>query len=126
VPFDRQDYEEHLETVKRDLLQSRRHELERLAQAPVAMAALTGDPNWDVFLQILQADLEKVRIALEALKERMVDSIDVNPETLVLERIQAKVYQSQILTLEKVIGLPKQIKEEGVEAQKDLDELGTA
>ncbi|MEE8327060.1 MAG: hypothetical protein V3R58_08510 [candidate division NC10 bacterium] len=124
--FDREEWETGLKQKRKELVRARKHELEVLAQSPIAMESLTGDATWDPFLQILQSKIEKATRALDLLKEQMVEAGLVDHEGLLQQKIQAKIFQTEIETLKDVIALPMQIRESGEQAKEALDELGPA
>ena len=89
-------------------------------QAEVEAAKLQGDPVWDAFVQLLQAEANAYREAAER-HERIV--LRNGPEDVAereRSRIEAIAFRRMAEVLERVTGVPKALRESAQRAREVL------
>jgi hypothetical protein len=96
--------------------------LRQMAQGEVAANLLTGDPNWDVFLRLVQAKIEECEAAAKESTEKAMDP-DLDPNMVFLFKTPAIRYLECARALLWVLGIPKAIKDDALEAKEILEEL---
>ena len=84
---------------------------EQLKQAAVAMDALTRSPEWNAFLQTVQADQERDAQALQGVTDVLRSMAYLDVPQLQALRHEAIVLQARIEARESVIALPRKILE---------------
>lgn len=80
-----------------------------IEQAAVQHEKLTHDPNWDIFLQEVQALINMTEEVRDGFKDQLTTRKYLNPEELEEIRHQALIHDIQATTLQTVIDLPKEI-----------------
>ena len=111
---------------KRGIHREARHrqpQLRQAAQAEPAMEALTGQKDWDLFLSLLQAEIQEKEAELADLERRDLDDPSMNNDVLMVSKARRLAVRAQIDTLEWVRSLPKTLIEEGREANRLLKEI---
>jgi hypothetical protein len=124
--FDRQEFDKLMgeNTIKR--LEKQRDHLEYQKQAEVSATLLTGDQNWDVFLQFLQSAVDTTKAQKTSLEERYLDPGLVNPDEIMKDKILIMLCAERIKAWETVIALPVDIMSQGEKARSLLARLGEA
>jgi hypothetical protein len=97
-----------------------RHNVEAVARAQVAMEALTGDANWDLFLSYVQAAIDETDRAIEAVKAALISPQLADPLLIMTAKLRAVELTSRAATLRTVIDLPKEIATLGNKARAIL------
>jgi len=93
-----------------------------LPQAEVSAKHLTGEPNWDVFLQYLSAEVSRL-IDVEESANHVLQSPSVTAhDQMMTAKIQLHRAMSARQILEDVISLPKRLIEAG-EAASSLQDI---
>jgi hypothetical protein len=90
-----------------------------LQQAAVSAADLTADPKWDVYLQYLQAGVEKMTASRDAWAAMLTDPVITGHEQLLAAKIGWATADATVKAWQVAIGLPKDIATAGEQA-KDL------
>jgi hypothetical protein len=108
--------EEH----RRKKVQEKAGDLRVVAQAVVPMSALTGDPHWDVFLQVLQGAIKQAEKSLAALDAHARGANDFSYKRLVELQVERRLLAERIKTIQEIRDLPKALKEEGEKAAELL------
>ena len=119
MSFDIHDFARSKHGAERALHVERAAARLRLAERGlVAAENLTGDPHWDSFLQILQGQLDAMKELLAATLEKLT-SWQSTPER---ERLcaEALVLRTQIDLMEKIVQIPKVLREDGERAREFL------
>lgn len=121
MTFERHEHQALLEGKMRDRVEQIRPELRRIVQASVAAEHLTGTPEWEYFLSLVQGMIEEqvgIRNAADALFGE--DRFRAAEEILEVRHSRAMA-QARIDALESVLLIPKQAIEEGQKAKKVLE-----
>jgi hypothetical protein len=113
--YERKHYREIVEESKAERLAEAKTEARRMAQATPEMEKLTGDPHWNLFLQLLQGQVEETEQQLEQMRE-MLGLHSMPADSLVELNTRVAACRSRIFTLREVMDLPKQLMEQGQEA----------
>ncbi len=117
------DWQKRVDAKGAERAQEHRPVLKMLAQAEVKAGLLTGDPNWDIFLSYVQADVEFMEGLRDGFEAKIADPRTVNHEQIVLAKIGLAECTATINAWEAVISLPKDILEMGREARTLLDRM---
>ncbi len=88
-----------------------------LSQAAVSAANMTGSTEWDIFLQFLQSQVERVKESRAALEVVMKDPRVTSDEDMRRAKIEYIEADAIVRTLEAVISLPSDIMESGDKAR---------
>lgn len=120
MKVDRNELDELLKAKKRESVQQ---SLGMLEQAEVSHKSLTGFPEWDLYLQELQARLESARKAKESFSAELESPETVDPieERRLKNRIL--ILTERIGTLDACINLPTDILKQAQDARDSLAKL---
>lgn len=102
---------------------ARREQLAMLAQAEVSARLLTGSPEWDIFLQMLQATVDRFKANRDSLDEMLKDPRLANADDIIRTKIQYIQADTYVRALEGVVSLPVDIIESGDRARDLLSRL---
>ena len=102
--------------------------LRMVAQAAVRAENLTGDPNWDYFLSILQDTIERTSALASGFRAKLEAPGNVSHETLLECKMALRECLARQSTLESVMTIPKELIQNGEVAAATLSRLdaGTA
>ena len=118
--WEREDYDKLVEEKKKEKLNGNRPNLEYLVQAEVKQANLTGDPDWDRFLEYLQSALDNLKARDAQLTAELRSPSTVDPNVIMGIKIAMADTVGQITAVESILALPKSIKELGEKARLAL------
>jgi len=110
------DWQEFRDRSQVAFVGQQRSELKRMTQAAVSAERLTGNPDWDYYLSIIQAEVERCEAAEDAAKESLV-SPHGDPQEA---RVAAIRCRERANALRDAIRIPKAIIENGKGAGKML------
>lgn len=116
---DREDFEKLLREKLSRRTEERRPTLQRQQQAAVAMDNLTGSPEWDYFLSLVQGLLEEAQSRLED-AERVLLGPECGYEMLMSAKAAFAEARGQVAAYEHALALPKRLREEGTAAREEL------
>ena len=97
--------------------------LQAIQQAAVKAEILTGDENWDTFLSYLQATTKNAAEARDRYMNEIASPLLVDGNEMRLKQIAIIRLNERIATLQAVMNIPKELKEGGKEASKNLEKL---
>lgn len=100
-----------------------RDHLVLLSQAAVNATNMTGSTEWDIFLQFLQSQAERVKEGRAALETIMKDPRVTSDEDMRRAKIEYIEADAIVRTLEAVISLPSDIIESGAKARDLLSRM---
>ncbi len=123
MSFDYEEWAEVYRQQQRSRVNGQRADLEHFMQAEVQADRLTGDPDWDIFLQLLQAGIEKMSKLAADLRDRLCDPEVVNQDELMHLKLRLSAAEAQVAAWDAAIQLPKDIKTSGEQAKSLLDRL---
>ena len=103
-----------------------RQNLERVRQAAVKAELLVGDPNWDMFLSMVQAALETTQGQREQLISKLANPSMVNHEEIMQTKLLLAECQGTIGAWTAVLSLPGEIMKNGDKARIELDRIDDA
>ena len=83
----------------------------QIQQAGPAMELLTGQPQWDQFLQLLQVTREEVVADLDDWRVQFEKSVDFSHARLMELKVGFAIAHNKLAMLDYVMGLPKQLME---------------
>lgn len=119
--YDREEWEKSQKERATFLeLQKRVAHLRVARQAAVTAEKLTGDPHWNAFLQMLQAEIEDLRAKASAEREKAMGNRPLDTAEREMHRIEALVCEAVAGTLERVQGFPAELLRQGREADQLL------
>jgi hypothetical protein len=125
-PATREDWQEKRRLQKARQMAANRHTYRQLEQAEVWSKQLTEDPNWNIFLQCLQALRNRTLQALEAARTADETSADFSSEGMARRTADRRALLGRIQTLDEVIALPRDVMEEGEIARELVAEIEKA
>jgi len=100
------------------------HALTLIEQAAVAAEKLISDPKWNVYLQQLQAALDKTKDHQIFFQSILDDPSVGDPNVIGSARLNKLLCDERIHTLEAVISYPAQLIDYGESAKLELTEMG--
>lgn len=120
---DLQDFRKMVAERAHKVSVAKKPKLEEQTQAAVASNLLTGDPNWDVFLQQLQSKVESLEMALESVTTEFVTPGHLEAETLLGMHAAGQYYVAQIEAIRQIMGMPAELVKTGKDASEQLRTL---
>ncbi len=101
-----------------------RQKLDRFAaQGVVPMQNLTGQPEWDLFLQLIQGRIDQYRGMLQSLQDQDLSATSVSHDELLSAQLNRRMLKNQIDILEEILGWPKELVEHGQKALKRMRDV---
>ena len=94
-----------------------------MLQDVVTAEHLTGDAPWDRFLSWVSGAVTATSAEQEHCRNKLLDPSVVNQEEIIRAKMAGVQLQAQIMTLEWIMKLPKQLKEGATEVRKQLQLL---
>lgn len=123
MSFDRADFLKLGEKAATEARRSRQPELLHLKQAAISASNMTGTPEWDVFLQYLQAGVEAASEQRDAFMRDLANPLLVDPNAVAQKRIAVIRLNDRIDTITRIIAMPAEIKHHGRIADEKLKEI---
>lgn len=108
---------------KEQIVEHARQESGPIMQAAIAASHVTGTPEWDRLLTIIQVHLESAKSAKAALEIAIMASNVVDPMAMMQIKIDALIASERIKVLEAVIALPSDIMKNAENARLHLEKL---
>jgi hypothetical protein len=98
------------------------YQLRQMTQGQAPMEALTTSPEWEIFRNVIQGEIERLEKALDQLAPTFL-----NPETTTFEQMlglkfNALIAGARVDALREVLGMPQVIIEDGEKARDILTE----
>lgn len=129
MAFDREEFEVFRQTHREashhgGKVNGSRADLEHFVQAQVRMENLTGDADWDLFLQYLQAGCDKAEAEAAQLETRLMDPMTVNMDEIMAVKIALARNKGYAEAVRAVLSLPADIKKTGEQAKDLLSRSG--
>lgn len=121
---DREDFEAIAREERKLSWAMSRENLHKIELAMPPAEALTGDENWDLFLKIIQARIDRTQSLLEAEKVCLVSPDLLSHEEFLRSKISAIKLGQAIVTMEEIREIPKTLIESGQKARDLLREHG--
>lgn len=87
----------------------------QIAQAAIAASHVTGTPEWDRLLTIIQADAEKAKGLKASLEVSLMGPDVTDPQEMTRLKTSILVLTERIRTIEEVIALPARLMRESQE-----------
>ena len=112
------DKSEVKEVLDNLIKEKKKDHLVLVEQAAVANEKLTSSPTWNIYLQEIQAMIDKAENSLKTFKEQLCNPMVVNPDEVQLIRNQIFIYTERLTSLREVLDFPKRIIDDG-QAAKD-------
>lgn len=92
---------------------AREDELKRMvrmvAMGGPAMELLTGKPEWDQFLQLLQTRCDEARAEIASWRKQFEETTDLSHENLIKLKLGFTAAHNRLAALEFAMGLPKEL-----------------
>ncbi len=104
-------------------VEARRKHLQLIQQASVAAGSLTGVDRWDLFLTYVSAALEESSTQVAALRDKIADPSVVDTTEIFRLKILLEGWTQRGNAFKAIIGLPKDLLEQGEDAQALLDRM---
>lgn len=123
-PSEKQFRERIQQDAKRTLA-AQASTLRQAAQGEVVAAKLTGNPEWDILLSLLQAEIEHCDEQERDFTKKMMDP-DLDPGMMWGIKISAISWHVRGNALRSVQEMPKALREDAKEAKKILAECDLA
>jgi hypothetical protein len=103
-----------------DRITERRSELKAVERAAISASHVTGDEHWDFLLSAVKAKIEALEGTREAALDLLKTSDDFTTEKLINQKLAVRLLGREIEALQWVIGLPKELMEQGDQAKQLL------
>ena len=116
MPYERSDYEQLRNKGRREQVATHQRELTHIAQAKVPMDIMTKSAEWDFYLSVLQAEIDKLDALMNVMQEADAREASFSYEELARQKALRMQIAVQKDTLEQVIRFPKEIFEKGEKA----------
>lgn len=123
MTFQRDEFHDLMEKQGKERVNGQRTNLEMIRQAALRGEVLTGDQHWDTFLTYIQAAIEKTESVRDAYRMKLEASALVDANEIMTIRVGLLEANAMIAAWNAVLQLPKDLKEQGGEAEKLLDRL---
>lgn len=123
MTFQRDEFHELMEKQGKERVNGQRTNLEMIRQAALKGEVLTGDQHWDTFLTYIQAAIEKTESVRDAYRMNLEASALVDANEIMAIRVGLLEANAMIAAWNAVLQLPKDLREQGGEAEKLLDRL---
>jgi hypothetical protein len=117
---DREAFKTHVAALSQKRVRERKPELQAVRRAALSVDAMTGDENWDHFLSQVQERMEGAQKELDQAVEALKNSNDFSPEPLIMQKLAVRLWGREVEALQWVIGLPRQLQEQGDRASELL------
>ena len=98
-------------------------QIRMLIQAAVSLDRVTGDPDWDKFLSYVQGALEYAEELTKEVEVQLADIYLVDQTKILTLKASLALLKGQVLSLEWVLAIPKELKEQGKIAREDIGGL---
>jgi formate dehydrogenase maturation protein FdhE len=118
-----EDWTPFLDKKEKERVRKQAPDLRAQGRAALSASQVTGDEHWDRFLQVVQARIEECAAERDGAAEALKNSDDFSPETLVKQKLAARLYGKEVDALKWVISLPQIIMEKGERARELLGKL---
>lgn len=92
----------------------------QILQAAIAAEHVTGTPEWDRLLTIIQAHIETAKQEKKALESAIMARGLVDPNAIMQVKIDALIVSERINVLEAVVALPSDIMKNAESAKLNL------
>lgn len=99
-------------------------ELRRAQRAALAAQHVTGDESWDHFLSLLQERLNTAKERMGLVVEKLQNSNDFTTEALINQKLAVRLLGVEIEVVEWVMGLPRELVEQGDRASQLIEQSG--
>lgn len=109
--------------TKQQKIESARQESGPIIQAAIAASHVTGTPEWDRLLTIIQAHLESAKSAKASLEIAIMAANVIDPMAMMQIKVDALIVSERINVLEAVIALPADIMRDAANARLHLEKL---
>jgi len=93
-----------------------------IIQAAISAEYVTGTPEWDRLLSIMQAEAETARAAKTALEAALMAPDIMDPQRMMQIKIDALILAERIKVIEAVVALPSNIMRDGENARLQMKE----
>jgi len=114
------DWGVRLKSLSQQKAEKQRENLQILRRAAISSAHVTGDEHWNFFLSVINAKVKTLREQRDTAAESLKKSDDFSPDTLINQKLAVRLLGREIESLEWVIGLPKELQEQGDQASELL------
>lgn len=94
-----------------------------IIQAAIAAKFVTGTPEWDRILTIIQAYVENAKQAKASMEDAIMAKNIVDPNAMMQIKIDALIAQERISVLEAIIALPSDIMKNAEAAKLNLEKF---
>ena len=118
----REHFQESLRKREKTSAIDNASQLRQIAQGEVVAKLLTRDPNWDVFLSIIAAQIEFAKTGEKDFHEEMMDP-HLHPDLALDARQSALLCRERAKALEWVLAIPKAIIEDADKAKELLGKI---
>jgi hypothetical protein len=123
MAFDRSDFEQLSRKERGEQALAKLPSLALLNQAEISAKVLTNDPNWDLFLRILQGSIDTTVAQADALLRALADPLLTDDAEIRRVRLQMLLCNERIAAWTAAIGLPKELANEAVNVKEYIEKL---
>ena len=124
MAYDRdEDWAPALKEKAKEQIRRQAPDLRAQERAALSTSQVTGDEHWDRFLEVVQARIKECAVERDKAAEALKNSDDFSPETLVKQKLAARLYGKEVDALKWVIDQPRIIMEKGERAKELLGKL---
>ena len=116
----RERFKELLAKRKKSEAKKKTAELRHIAQGQAPMESMTESPEWEIFRQILQHEVDRLEGGLENVLPTFMHPETTNIEQILTLKCNALVAMARRDALMEVIEMPKEIIADGQAASEQL------
>ncbi len=119
MTFSREDYAQSLKEGREKAHSNGRHSLQDISmvmQAGLSAESVTNHPDWDRFLSMIQAAIEKTDEQRQGYRELLESSALVDPNEIQKIRVQLIICNERISAWKVVIDMPKELMSNAADA----------
>jgi hypothetical protein len=126
MSFDREEFSSIRLERAVDKQRAFTRDIQAAEQAVPPMESLTGDANWNLYLSLIEAKIQKAHVQLRALQEESLSQSTMAYEDMVLAKTRQLLVRQAIETYQECRDIPKILLEQGREAKRLLREHDVA
>jgi hypothetical protein len=107
---------------KRDKSGHGDYQLRSMTQGQAPMETLTTSPEWEIFRQVVQGEIDRLEVALDQIAPAFLNPDTVSYEQILTLKFNAVAAGARVDALREVLGMPQQIIQDGEKARDILRE----
>lgn len=114
--FTREDWQVGVEKRRAGQVKEEQRSLKQMALAVPPMESLMADERWNIFVKVLQGQIEAREKELIGLRGGLTDGEFTNADNMISQRLKISRLVGQVEALTAMREIPKQLAQEGKKA----------